>query len=91
MKFAFIGGSRIGLTYGPITSSIDDKKAKRRNHNTSNTLFNGIYQKDAEKFPSDVVSGEQSLEFYIVRSALIMLDQIKLNQNLHDLLLLLLI
>ena len=88
MKFAFIGGSRIGLTYGPITSSIDDKKAKRRNHNTSNTAFNVSYPKDDEQFSSDVVSGDQSLDFYIVRSPLII---IKLNQNLYDLLLFFLI
>ena len=33
----FAGGSRVvGLTYGPITSSIDDKKARRRMlYNTS--------------------------------------------------------
>ena len=29
------GGNRVGLTYGPITSSIDDKKARRRMYNTS--------------------------------------------------------
>ena len=27
----------MGLTYGPITSSIDDKKARRRMYNTSAT------------------------------------------------------
>ena len=59
-KFYFIGGSRIGLTYGPITSSMDDKKAKRRTFNASYSASNARYTKDAEQYLNGVVSGEKS-------------------------------
>ena len=59
-KFYFIGGSRIGLTYGPITSSMDDKKAKRRTYNTSYTASNARYTKDAEPYSSGLASGDKS-------------------------------
>ena len=40
------GGTRVGLTYGPITSSIDDKKATRRIYSTPTTTSNVSRKKD---------------------------------------------
>ena len=60
MKTLFIGSTkRIGLSYGPITSSIDDKHAKRRIHNVSAKEINvPNYMCHSTNTPSDGGKGK---------------------------------
>ena len=64
----FPGGTRKGLTYGPITSSVDDKKAKRRVYNTSMTAS------DLSKLRCNTIEREdESGEFTLLTSMYISL------------------
>ena len=70
-KILIIGGPRKGLTYGPITSSIDDKKAKRRTYQTSITTSNVMRPLVGDYLVQDALSSK--FQYFLNKNSYIMI------------------